>query len=69
MGDNMNHSEIGCEDTVYKLVGFDKDGHRRVRGCDYTKSGAQEQCIQEAVKYVRGQPDTGPLSAWTFHWR
>ncbi len=44
-------------------------GVRRVRGCDYDPQGAREQCMQEAVEYVRGRPDTGPLSAWKFEWR
>ena len=65
----MNTSETGCDDTVYKLVGFDPNGVRRVRGCDYTQMGAREQCMQEAVEYVRGRPDTGPLSAWRFEWK
>jgi hypothetical protein len=65
----MNQSEIGCEDTVYKSVGFDGSGVRRAVGCDYTESGAREQCMQEAVECVRGRPDTGPLSAWRFEWR
>jgi hypothetical protein len=42
---------------------------RRVRGCDYTQSGAREQCMLEAVEYVRGRPDTGPLSSWRFEWK
>lgn len=65
----MNPSEEGCEDQVFKCVGFDRSGVRRVRGCDYTAEGAREQCMQEAVEYVRGRPDTGPLSAWTFDYR
>lgn len=65
----MNASEIGCEDTVYKLVGFDPSGVRRVWACDYTESGAREQCEQDVVEYIRGRPDTGPLNKWTFQWR
>ncbi len=65
----MNASEIGCDDVVYKLVGHDPGGVRRVRGCDYTEDGARDQCMQEAIEYVRGRPDAGPLSKWTFEWK
>lgn len=65
----MNDQDCDDDREVFKLVGFDPNGVRRVSGCDYDLTGAREQCMQEAVEYVRGRPDTGPLSKWTFEWR
>jgi len=65
----MNDSEIGCEDTVYKMVGFDGQGHRRVWCSDYDRDLAETRCRDEASKYVRSRPDAGPLSSWKFEWR
>jgi hypothetical protein len=65
----MNEQDCGDDREVFKLVGFDPSGARRVRGCDYDPVGAREQCMQEAVEYVRAYPDTGPLSAWRFEFR
>lgn len=65
----MNEQDCGDNREVFKLIGFDPNGVRRVRGCDYDLTGAREQCMQAAVEYVRGRPDTGPLSSWRFEWR
>jgi|HubBroStandDraft_4_1064222.scaffolds.fasta_scaffold230539_1 hypothetical protein len=65
----MNDSEIGCEDTVYKLVGFDAAGARRVYAADYTKAEAQRKCLNAATDYVRSHLDTGPLTSWHYEWK
>jgi hypothetical protein len=65
----MNDSEVGCEDTVYKLVGFDSAGVRRVWASDYSKMDAERRCLNEAADYVRSRPDTGPLTSWYYEWR
>lgn len=65
----MNQSEIGCEDTVYKSVGFDAHGVRRVWAADYNSDIAETRCREDATAYVRNRPDTGPLSAWRFEFK
>ncbi len=57
------------DETVYKLVGFDKDGVRRVWACDYDPGTAAQKCQDEAREYIKTRPDTGPYTAWCFEWK
>ena len=65
----MNPSEAGCADTVYKLVGYDKNGVRRVWAADYDQAMAAAKCQDEVRDYIKRRPDTGPYTAWRFDWK
>ncbi len=57
------------EEKVYKLVGLDPNGVRRVWAADYGALEAEAKCRIEAENYVKERPDTGPLSMWKFEWK
>ena len=46
-------------DRVYKLVGFDSIGVRRVWGADHKREDAEAKCLEEAQDYIRRRPETG----------
>lgn len=50
----------------YQYQGLSADGVRRVWGRGYGKQQAADECLKAAETYVRGRPDTGPLSDWSF---
>ena len=46
--------------------GFDANNIRRVWGEGPTRDIAETRAHNAALDYVRGRPDTGPLSRWKF---
>ena len=53
-------------DEIYLVVGKDSCGRDRVYGEHCSFDVAETMAKEEAAKYVRSRPDTGPLSQWTF---
>lgn len=49
-----------------KCIGYDVNGVRRVFGTGSTKDIAELRCVEAARDYLKGRPDTGPLSLWTW---
>ena len=47
-------------------AGSDASGIPRAFGHAETPEAAYRQCVEAATAYVRGRPDTGPLSRWLF---
>lgn len=47
-------------------VGYDPNRIQRVWAEHQNQDVAETMCIEEAQKYVRRRPDTGPLSQWVF---
>lgn len=65
----MEYEWENGDDEVFKLVGFDASGVRRVWAADYTKEDAELACRAEAADYIQRRPDTGPIDGWRFVWR
>lgn len=50
---------------MFRYVGYDRNGVPRVYG--ESLAGlvhAYGQCLQAVREYIRGRPDTGPVSSW-----
>lgn len=53
-------------DNIWRCTGYDANGIRRCFGDGIWKDESFDQCVAEAMEYVRGRPDTGPLDKWTY---
>lgn len=49
-----------------QITGYDKYGIPRVYGSHSNYDIVETVCKEEAAKYVKRRPDTGPLSEWIF---
>lgn len=52
---------------MIRVIGLDANSIERVWAEDAYEQTAFGFCHEEAVKYVKRRPDTGPLSEWSFH--
>lgn len=53
-------------DKAHVIIGYDTNGIPRVSATDANIDIAETMCKEEALEYVKGRPDTGPLSHWIF---
>lgn len=48
------------------ISGYDVNGFPRVYGKHKNIDVVETRCKEEAISYLKGRPDTGPLSKWIF---
>jgi hypothetical protein len=54
------------EMTMFRYVGYDPNGVKRVYGEGQSEQTACHSCKEAAMDYVSRRRDTGPLDRWTF---
>ena len=52
-----------------KIIGYDKDGIRRVYSIHSNIDVAETRCIEAIQRYLKKRPDTGVLGKPLFGWR
>jgi len=50
----------------FQVIGKDRNGVGRVWAEHDDSKMAEAWALEEAKEYLKGRPDTGPLSQWTF---